>query len=454
VTNPAEAMVDGVLFPSAVSAQVHTTAERLIDEHVLDLLVRDLRVCGVVGEDRNAKVIFLALCSRLLDEPVSVGVKGVSGSGKSFTTEAVLKFFPPSAYCAMTAMSERALIYSKDEFKHRTIVLYEATALREQREKVESNLTAYIVRSLLSEGRIDYSVTVKDKAGNFTSKTITKEGPTNLIVTTTATSLHNENETRMLSLPTNDTPAQTRAILRSLASGPRRKPDVGRWWALQDELEKAARSGVVVPFAPYLAEKVDPVAVRLRRDFRSLLRLIETHALLHDTFRDHDPDGRTIAREEDYVIVRDLVGGLIADGVGATVSKITRETVEAVVTNAGDEGVTVRNVADILKVDRSAAHRRLVAAHEKGFVYNIEDRRGRPARYVVGEPLPEERAILPERAHRTGATCETAGEPGVCTCAGTTEGMDDAPNVVIDQEALDNVYAAFGDLIETQEADK
>jgi hypothetical protein len=31
-----------------------------------------------------------------------------------------------------------------------------------------------------------------------------KEGPTNFLVTTTATSLHNENETRMLSLAADD----------------------------------------------------------------------------------------------------------------------------------------------------------------------------------------------------------------------------------------------------------
>ena len=52
----------------------------------------------------------------------------------------------------MTAMSERALIYLEDGLAHRTVVLYEAVALREGREKTDDNQTAYIVRSLLSEG--------------------------------------------------------------------------------------------------------------------------------------------------------------------------------------------------------------------------------------------------------------------------------------------------------------
>jgi len=42
-------------------------------------------------------------------------------------------------------MSEKALVYMKEDFAHRTLVLYEAVALREEREKTESNQTAYIV---------------------------------------------------------------------------------------------------------------------------------------------------------------------------------------------------------------------------------------------------------------------------------------------------------------------
>ena len=54
----------------------------------------------------------------------------------------------------------------KDDFAHRTLVLFEAVALREEREKTESNLTAYIVRSLLSEGEIRYPVTMRGPDGS------------------------------------------------------------------------------------------------------------------------------------------------------------------------------------------------------------------------------------------------------------------------------------------------
>ena len=61
-------------------------------------------------------------------------------------------------------MSERALVYSPEQYSHRTLIVYEVVALR---EGVEDDMTSYFVRSLLSEGRINYPVTVRDKDGGL-----------------------------------------------------------------------------------------------------------------------------------------------------------------------------------------------------------------------------------------------------------------------------------------------
>src|SRR5262245_30331483 len=96
------------LQAAAVGAHLHSVSDIAAEQSVLPRCVRDVKACDVVGEDRNAQVIFLAGCSRVLDEPVSVAIKGLSSSGKSYTTETVLRFFPDDAYIEMTAMSERA----------------------------------------------------------------------------------------------------------------------------------------------------------------------------------------------------------------------------------------------------------------------------------------------------------------------------------------------------------
>jgi hypothetical protein len=410
---------------SATAAHLHTPSDLASRQRILDEFAVRLRACGVVGEDRNAKLIFLALCSRLLDHPVSLAIKGLSSSGKSFTTETVLRFFPKSAYIEMTAMSERALVYSKEDYAHRMIVLFEAVALREQREKTESNLTAYFVRSLLSEGRIRYPVTVKDKEGNFTVRTIEKNGPTGLVLTTTATSLHGENETRLISLPTNDSREQTRAVLLQIAKVTNVEQDLSGWHDLQRWLEGAEHE-VVIPYAEYVAERIPPVAVRLRRDFGAILQLIRTHAMLHRLTRARDDRGRVVAEEDDYQVVRELVADLISEGVEATVPTTVRETVRCVGELADEEGATVNQVAARLQLERSTAQRRLQSGRERGYLVNLEDRRGRPARYVLGEPMPDEVVLLPHTC--TPSADEPTGQEGVCSDAAPAEGNESPPS--------------------------
>jgi hypothetical protein len=355
---------------------------------VLSRFAADLERAGVVGEVRTAKLIYLAITSRLLDKPVSVAVKGTSSSGKSFTAGRVLGFFPASAYYALSAMSERALAYSQEPLKHRTLVIFEAAGL-------VGDFGTYLLRSLLSEGCVRYETVEKGRDG-LRPRLIVREGPTNLLVTTTSVKLHPENETRMFSLPVTDTPAQTAAVMRRLAEGGRVEIDYARWHALQDWLA-GGDNRVVIPFAHELAERIPPIAVRLRRDFGAVLSLVMTHALLHEGTRGRDQEGRIVATLDDYEAVRLLVADLIADGIGAGVARSIRETVGAVAAlrMGADSEVSVSETAARLKLDKSAASRRVKAAVEAGYLVNREDRRGRPARLVLGEPLPDDIDILP-----------------------------------------------------------
>jgi hypothetical protein len=165
---------------------------------------------------------------------------------------------------------------------------------------------------------------------------IERVGPTGLIVTTTAARLHSENETRLISVTISDTREQTAAVLKAQAArrekesgGLGDRNDLAPWRALQVYLASGTAK-VTIPFAEALADLVRPVAVRLRRDFPTMLTLIEAHALLHQASRDVTLHGAVIATLDDYRAVRELIAELIADGVGATVSKTVCETVETV----------------------------------------------------------------------------------------------------------------------------
>ncbi len=258
---------------------------------------------------------------------------------------------------------------------------------------LSGGMGAYLLRSLISEGKIRYDTV--DSSNGLKPLRIEREGPTGLLITTTKLHLEAELETRLFSVPVDDTPAQTRAIMLATADESRgQKADLGPWKAFQDWLGEAER-GVTDPFAHKLAKAIPPVAVRLRRDFRAILQLIKVHALLHQTNRERDADGQVVATLEDYAAVRELVADLLSEGVGASVSPTVRETVEAVRAAKLPFGVPLPRIAKALKLDKSVVSRRVSKAEDLGYLRNEEARKGRPACIVLGEPLPEEVQVLP-----------------------------------------------------------
>jgi hypothetical protein len=347
---------------------------------------------GLIGETRNAKILYLVTTTRLFKRPASAAIKGPSSGGKSYLVDKTLAFFPKEAYVATTSMSDHSLVYDDEDYRHRMLVIYEAAGM-------VGDKLSYFIRTLLSEGCIEHSVTERNSEGRFVVRKIRKEGPTGLITTTTAASLHPENETRMISLGVQDSPEQTRAIMLAIAGGDDEPhPDYAPWHALQNYLATGERR-VVIPYAKALAKEIPTTAVRLRRDFKTLLNLIRAHALLHQENRKRDSNGRIVASHADYEAVRLLANSVFSEGIKATVSKETRKTVEAVaklVAAGKPEGVSQAALCKELNLDKAAISHRVRKAIDGGYVVNLETKDGLPARLVLGEPLPDEVEVLPK----------------------------------------------------------
>ena len=152
---------------------------------ILGEVVGMLNRLGLAGQEREAKIIYLALTSRIFERPVNVAVKGPSSGGKSFLVEQCLKLMPESAYYALSAMSEKALAYSQEPMSHRHLVIFEAAGLG-------GEFAQYLMRSLLSEGKIRYETVDRTKNEGRKARLIEREGPTGLIVTTTSRLLKNQ----------------------------------------------------------------------------------------------------------------------------------------------------------------------------------------------------------------------------------------------------------------------
>jgi len=303
----------------------------------------------------------------------------------------VLPFFPKSAYCDLTSSSEKALIYSKETFKNRFVVYYEVPG-------VKSDFQDYLIRTLISEGRIVYEVK---------GRRIEKEGPTGFLTTTIRISLNPQNENRFLSFWPNDSPKQTKRILLAIAEQCNSEEeqtigvDLIKWQAFQTWLE-LNRQWVVFPYAEALAKLIDPQAIRLRRDFRQVLTMIKAHALIHQKNRERNSNGAIAATLKDYSAVYRLLARPISEALGLAVPKRIRETVDAVkdIIERRESGkkrsVLLTELARKLEIDQPTVTYYLALAKDKGYLRILEGKRGTQTRIVLGDPMPLDTYILPD----------------------------------------------------------
>ena len=223
----------------------------------------ELKAIGFAGSTEVPQLVFLCMYSRFLDQPVSLLIKGPSGSGKSYGLKAGIQFVPNAAYELYHGMSEKALIYNQDlDLRHRYLIIQEAAGLNKGEGRV-------FIRQLLSEGQVRYA-TVQSTAEGLIGKDLpTLEGPAGLIMTTTANDLHAEDESRMLSVHIDEFRERTKAILAVQAGVGKKseyKPDYDKWHALH-KLVAIGNFQVEIPFAEKLAGSLPLDHFRVGRDF-------------------------------------------------------------------------------------------------------------------------------------------------------------------------------------------
>ena len=85
--------------------------ELLRDPRLLERMLEDFEQCGVVGEETNKHVGYLAAVSRLLEKPLAILVQSSSAAGKSSLMEAVLAMLPEEQRVQYTAMTGQSLFY-------------------------------------------------------------------------------------------------------------------------------------------------------------------------------------------------------------------------------------------------------------------------------------------------------------------------------------------------------
>ena len=85
----------------------------------LNIVDKSLKSLYFAGKTDNAKLLFLASLTRFSNRPVSILIKGASGSGKSELLNTILKFIPEKDKEVFTGISEKSIAYMERNFlKH------------------------------------------------------------------------------------------------------------------------------------------------------------------------------------------------------------------------------------------------------------------------------------------------------------------------------------------------
>ena len=252
--------------------------ELLRDPKLLERILLDLGRCGVIGEESNKLVGYLAAVSRKLDRPLGVVIQSSSAAGKSSLMDAILSFMPEEEQVKYSAMTGQSLFYmGAESLKHKILGIAEG----EGAEKA-----SYALKLLQSEGELSIASTGKDpNTGKLITHEYRVEGPVMLFSTTTAIEVDEELLNRCIVLAVNEGREQTRAIHRLQ----RHEQTLSGMLEVEErrEIRKLHQNGqrllrplwVVNPYAPALTFLDDQT--RTRRDHLKYLTLVRAIALLH-----------------------------------------------------------------------------------------------------------------------------------------------------------------------------
>jgi DNA primase catalytic core len=112
---------------TAMSAEEKAAAMELLrDPRLIERVLSDFERCGMVGEETNKKISYLAAVSRLMQSPLAIVVQSASAAGKTSLMDAVLAFLPEEQRVQYSAMTGQALFYLGEmELKHKVLAVVE-----------------------------------------------------------------------------------------------------------------------------------------------------------------------------------------------------------------------------------------------------------------------------------------------------------------------------------------
>ncbi len=296
-TAQAQMMKPAEAVAAAVELSPEERAEALAwlrEANLIERLREAFRLSGIIGEDNNTLVAYLAGVSRKLDRPLAIIIQSASAAGKTTLMDAVLSFFPEEDRVKYSAMTGQSLYYlGETNLKHKILAVV---------EEAGAEKASYALKLLQSEGELTIASTGKDpNTGRMVTQEYHVEGPVMIFLTTTAIDIDEELMNRCLIITVDESREQTARIhqlqreRRTLAGLVAREERKDVLTLLKNAQRLLVPVEILNPFAPRLT--FPSGRTRNRRDHEKYLTLIDAIALLHQHQRargQHVVQGRMV----------------------------------------------------------------------------------------------------------------------------------------------------------------
>ena len=263
-------------IPASAKAEA---IEYLRHPNLLNNILDDFSKLDVIGQDANLLVCYLAVTSRLLDDPLAITIQSASASGKTSLMNGVMQLVPDEHKVSFSSITSQSLYYMEETgLKNKVLAIAELDGLNK-------GSSAYSLKLLQSEKEISIATTLKDDKGNLRTVEKKVQGPVQFFCTTTKIDVDDELLNRTVVVSISDERSVTEAIhqiqrkrhtLEGLESKHVSKGIIRRHHNCQKLLKPVL---VVNPYAEKLS--FSTAKTRTRRDHQKYLNIIRAVTFLH-----------------------------------------------------------------------------------------------------------------------------------------------------------------------------
>jgi DNA-binding HxlR family transcriptional regulator len=261
--------------------------ENLKAENLQEQTAADLAASGIIGEETNALILWYAMTSRKMHDPLSVICLAKSGTGKSYLQERVAACIPQEDVREQTQFTGASLYHFKrEEIKGKVFLIEDMDGAQE---------VMFPIRELQTKKRISKTMTIKDRTGQLRTVTLMVEGPVSVIGCTTKEKIYEDNANRALLIYLDGSKEQDERIMdyqkqlrAGLVDGQAEKQIQQKLRHMQKVLEPVR---VINPYAPLI--DLPKELFKPRRALPLLLSFIEAVTFYHQKQREQKADEQT-----------------------------------------------------------------------------------------------------------------------------------------------------------------